>query len=52
MSAEQIVDLIINYAYTRKEEIEKHTEYCLALNKVIILLDRLMMKKLWKLTIG
>ena len=24
MSAEQILDLIINYAYTRKEEIEKH----------------------------
>jgi hypothetical protein len=24
MSAEQIIDLIIDYAYTRKEEIEKH----------------------------
>jgi hypothetical protein len=24
MSTEQILDLIINYAYTRKEEIEKH----------------------------
>jgi hypothetical protein len=24
MSSEQILDLIINYAYTRKEEIEKH----------------------------
>jgi hypothetical protein len=24
MSAEQILDLIIDYAYTRKEEIEKH----------------------------
>ena len=24
MSAEQILDLIINYAYTRKEEIEKN----------------------------
>ena len=24
MSAEQILDLIINYAYTRKEEIQKH----------------------------
>jgi hypothetical protein len=24
MSAEQILDLIINYAYTRKKEIEKH----------------------------
>jgi hypothetical protein len=24
MSAEQILDLTINYAYTRKEEIEKH----------------------------
>ena len=24
MSTEQIPDLIINYAYTRKEEIEKH----------------------------
>jgi hypothetical protein len=24
MSTEQILDLIINYAYTRKKEIEKH----------------------------
>lgn len=24
MSTEQILDLIINYAYTRKEEIQKH----------------------------
>ena len=24
MSTEEILDLIINYAYTRKEEIEKH----------------------------
>ena len=24
MSAEQILDLIINYAYTRKKEIQKH----------------------------
>ncbi|MDQ5842881.1 MAG: hypothetical protein M3286_05275 [Thermoproteota archaeon] len=24
MSTDQILDLIINYAYTRKEEIEKH----------------------------
>jgi hypothetical protein len=24
MSSQQILDLIINYAYTRKEEIEKH----------------------------
>jgi hypothetical protein len=24
MSTEQILDLIINYAYSRKEEIEKH----------------------------
>ena len=24
MSTEQIFDLIINYAYTRKEEVEKH----------------------------
>jgi hypothetical protein len=24
MSAEQILDLILNYAYTRKKEIEKH----------------------------
>ena len=24
MATEQILDLIINYAYTRKEEIEKH----------------------------
>jgi hypothetical protein len=24
MSTEQIIDLIINYAYSRKEEIEKH----------------------------
>ena len=24
MSTEQILDLIINYAYTRKEELEKH----------------------------
>ena len=24
MSTEQILDLIINYAYTRKEEVEKH----------------------------
>jgi len=24
MSTEQILDLIVNYAYTRKEEIEKH----------------------------
>ena len=24
MSTEQILDLIINYAYTRKDEIEKH----------------------------
>lgn len=24
MSSEQILDLIINYAYTRKEEVEKH----------------------------
>ena len=24
MSAEQLLDLIINYAYSRKEEIEKH----------------------------
>ena len=24
MSAEQIIDLIIDYAYTRKKEIEKH----------------------------
>jgi hypothetical protein len=24
MSAEQILDLILNYAYSRKEEIEKH----------------------------
>jgi hypothetical protein len=24
MSSEQILDLIINYAYTRKKEIEKH----------------------------
>ena len=24
MSADQIIDLIIDYAYTRKEEIEKH----------------------------
>ena len=24
MSTEQVLDLIINYAYTRKEEVEKH----------------------------
>ena len=24
MSTEQLLDLIINYAYTRKEEVEKH----------------------------
>ncbi len=24
MSTEEILDLIINYAYTRKEEVEKH----------------------------
>jgi hypothetical protein len=24
MSTDQILDLIVNYAYTRKEEVEKH----------------------------
>jgi hypothetical protein len=32
MSTEQIFDVIINYAYIRKEEIEKHIEYCLEQN--------------------
>ncbi|HEU4446872.1 MAG TPA: hypothetical protein VFR94_19530, partial [Nitrososphaeraceae archaeon] len=42
-------DLIINYAYTRKEEIEKH-RVLLGLNKISLI--RLIMEKSWKLTIG
>ena len=55
MFTEQILDLIINYAYVRKKEIEKHR--VLLGNEqdkiiIIILLGRLMMEKSRKLTIG
>jgi hypothetical protein len=50
MSTGQILDLVINYAYSRDEEIEKQ-EVLFDLNKIIFLI-RLIMEKSWKLTIG
>jgi hypothetical protein len=50
MSTEQILDLIIDYAYTRKKEIEK--DRVLLGTQQLILLIRLMMQRSWKLTVG
>ena len=51
MSTEQILDLIINYAYIGERKRSKNTKCYLDMNK-IVLLDRLMMRKSWKLIVG